>query len=145
MLLAETSLILLAGTVVLYISFRHSLEKDNELSMVKSENLMLQTEKAYYDLMKHQNEQLMIYAHDTKKHLSAIQGLNSDPLIDVYLEKLLAQLKEHTKTCQSGNKILDVIINKYATECQMLGIDFDYDYNEEQHIFTATVMIGQKT
>lgn len=127
MLLAQTSLILLAGTVVLYISFRHSLEKDNELSLVKRENLMLQTEKSYYDLMKHQNEQLMIYAHDAKKHLSAIQGLNSDPLIDAYLEKLLAELKEHARTCQSGNKILDVIINKYATECQMLGIDFTFD------------------
>lgn len=126
-ILAQTSLILLAGTVVLYITFRHSMEKDNELSVVKSENRMLQTEKAYYDLMKHQNEQLMIYAHDAKKHLSTIQGLNTDPAIEAYLEKLLTQLNEHSKSCQSGNKILDVIINKYATECQMRGIDFSFD------------------
>ena len=126
-LLADTSLLLLAGTVVLYITFRHSVEKDSELAIVRNENRMLQTEKAYYDIMKHQNDQLMIYAHDAGKHLFAIQSLNNDPAIAAYLEKLLDQLKNYSRLCQSGNKILDVIINKYVTECQMLGIDFAFD------------------
>jgi len=127
LLLSIISIVLLGATVLLFILYRCSIERDNEYIRVKREIDRLQTEKVYYDILEHQNQQLMIYAHDTKKHLSAIRNLSTSPYIDDYLEKLLNQLRDYTNNCHSGNKILDVIINKYVTECDILGIDFDFD------------------
>jgi hypothetical protein len=127
LLLSVISVVLLGSTVFLFITYRHNIEKDNEYIRVKSEFDRLQTEKAYYDILEHQNQQLMIYAHDAKNHLAAIKSLSSNPEINSYTEKLLNQLGSYTKSCHSGNMILDVIINKYVTECEMCQIKFDYD------------------
>lgn len=126
-LLAYTSIALLSATVILFITYHHNIEKDNEYMQVKSENKRLQTEKAYYDILEHQNQQLMIYAHDAKNHLAAIQSLSDDAQINNYIQKLSRQLKAYTNNCHSGNMILDVIINKYVTECELRGVFFKYD------------------
>jgi len=127
LLLSVISLVLLGATAFLLITYRRRMEIDNEHIRMKSEFDRLQTEKAYYDILERQNQQLMIYAHDTKKHLAAIQNLSTDPDINDYIEKLSAQLRNYTDNCHSGNKILDVIINKYATECDLRGVAFDFD------------------
>ena len=68
----------------------------------------------------------MIYTHDTKNHLTAIQSLSSDPAINEYIAKLLNQLKEYSSNCHSGNKMLDVMIDKFVIDCNRRGIQFDY-------------------
>ena len=68
----------------------------------------------------------MVYAHDTKNHLSAIQSLNTDPAIERYIVALLDQLKTYTSNCHSGNMMLDVIINKYVLDCELRNIQFTY-------------------
>lgn len=125
--LAYTSIILLASTVVLFITYRHNVEKDSEYIRIKSENKRLQTEKVYYDILERQNQQLMLYAHDAKNHLAAIQNLSTDPRINDYVQRLTDQLKSYTNNCHSGNIILDVLINKYVTECELRGVSFAYD------------------
>lgn len=126
-LLSYTSIALMSATVILFITYQHNLEKDNELIRIKSENRRLQTDKSYYDILEHQNQQLMIYAHDTKNHLAAIQNLSDDPQINDYIQKLSVQLKAYTNNFHCGNKILDVIISKYVTECELRGVSFTYD------------------
>lgn len=69
---------------------------------------------------------MMIYTHDTKNHLTAIQSLSSDPAINEYIAKLLNQLKEYSSNCHSGNKMLDVMIDKFVIDCNRRGIQFDY-------------------
>ena len=69
----------------------------------------------------------MIYAHDTKNHLAAIQALNRDPAIDNYLTKLSDQLKSYSKNCHSGNIMLDVMIGKYVLDSERCSILFDYN------------------
>jgi sensor histidine kinase regulating citrate/malate metabolism len=113
--------------VILFITYQHGLERENEYMLVKGEVERLQTEKAHYDILEHQNQQLMIYAHDAKNHLAAIQNLNTDPRVNSYIEKLSGQLNNYTHHCHSGNHILDVIISKYTAACELKGIHFEYD------------------
>lgn len=87
----------------------------------------LQIEKSYYDILAQQNQQLLIFAHDAKNHLAAMQALNTDSLINGYITKLSDQLEHYSRNCHSGNKLLDVIINRYVVECEQEGITFDYD------------------
>lgn len=126
-LLSVTSIVLFGATVLLFISYQHGIKRDIEYLQIKSENDRLQLEKAYYDILERQNQQLMIYSHDTKNHLAAIRSLSTDPGINAYIQKLLDQLSSYTNSCHSGNKILDVIINKYVTESELRGVAFDYD------------------
>ena len=126
-LLAIVSIILFGSTVALFITYQHSLEREKEYMMVKSEYRRLQTEKSYYDILERQNQQLMIYAHDAKNHLNCIRDLNTDPRVSRYIEQLSDQLNRYTNYCHSGNQILDVMINKYVAACELKGIQFEYD------------------
>lgn len=125
-LLAVSSIIIFSSTVLLFITYQHQIEIDGERIRMKSENQRLQTEKSYYDILEQQNQQLMVYAHDTKKHLAAIQSLNTDPSIERYIKALSDQLKSYSSNCHSGNMMLDIIINKYVLDCERRSILFDY-------------------
>lgn len=126
-LLAIVSFIIFGSTLLLFVTYQHQIEADSEHIRLKSENERLQTEKSYYDILEQQNQNLMIYAHDTKNHLAAIQALNHDPTIDNYLTKLSDQLKSYSKNCHSGNIMLDVMIGKYVLDSERCGIQFDYN------------------
>lgn len=126
LLLSVASVIIFGSTVLLFITYQHQIDAESEHLRVKSENERLQTEKSYYDILEQQNQQLLIYTHDTKNHLAAIQSLSTDPAIDEYIAKLLNQLKDYSSNCHSGNKMLDVMINKFVIDCNRRGIQFDY-------------------
>lgn len=125
-LLATSSIIIFGSTVLLFLTYQHQIEKDSEWIRMKSENDKLLTEKSYYDILEQQNQQLMVYVHDAKNHLYAIQSLNTNPAIENYTTALLDQLKNYSGNCHSGNMMLDVIINKYVLDCDRRNIRFNY-------------------
>ena len=126
-LLAVLSTVLLGSVVFLFITYQHNAEKESELLLLKSRSAQDETERTYYGILERQNRRLAEYAHDAKNHLAIIKNLNSDPQIDVYIDKMSEDLKTYSSACRSGNKILDVIINKISEECAIKGIDFDTD------------------
>lgn len=125
--LAVISAALFFSVVILFIIYQHNIEKENELFLLQNEFDKIETDKSYYDILEKQNQELMIYAHDAKKHLSAIRELNDNPVIDDYVNTMSDALKAHSSSCHSGNHLLDVIINKYETECQIKNIKFSFD------------------
>ena len=127
LLLACISIVLFATNFFLFLTYTRHLEKDIEYIRIKSENDELLKEHSYYNILEHQNQELLRYAHDAKNHLSAIRLLNQDPQIDHYLNALSEQLERYANNSHSGNKMLDVIIDKYVTECELQGISFSYD------------------
>lgn len=127
LLLGIASGFLFLSTLLLYMTYYHQLAKEQETMQVKSELLRLQTEESYYRILEEQNHQLMLYAHDAKKHLAAIQALTDDSRINGYLTQLSNQLRDYAKNCHSGNKLLDVMIHKYQTACDIQGIELEYD------------------
>lgn len=126
-LLAVSSVLLLFATVLLFMTYQDQLRKDSEAIQLKKELEHLHRETSYYQLLERQNQELMLYAHDAKKHLAAIQGLNGDPQVGAYAEQLSQRLAEYTRSPQSGNKLLDVMIHKYSVDCEACGIRFEYD------------------
>ncbi len=126
-LLAFSSVALFASSILLFIIYQRQTELDREYIMTKSENERLQTQKSYYDVLEQQNQKLMVYAHDVKKHLNAIQAINTTPAIEDYLAALLEQLTSYAKNCHSGNMMLDVMIDKYSMDCERKKLKFEYD------------------
>ena len=127
LLMAAMGGYLFISSVFLFITYARQTERDSEAMAVKSELARLRTEQSYYQILDQQNQQLMIFAHDAKKHLAAIQALSGDPRIDRYVAALHEQLAAYSKNCHSGNKLLDVMIGKYTTDCGMRGLRFEYD------------------
>ncbi len=129
-LLAATSGTLLLSLIFLFSTFQHEIEKDEILAIAQEENVHLKTEKEYFDILEKQNQNLMLYAHDVRKHLNAIHELSRDPNINEYISQLCGELTAYAQTCQSGNKLLDVMINRYVLDCDLKGIFFEYNVKE---------------
>ncbi len=127
MALAIASLILIVPTTLLFLIYQRNIEKENELFRLKNEMDKVETEKTYYDILDKQNQDLRIYAHDAKNHLAAIRSLNTDPQIEEYLNKITESLATYSKVSRSGNHSLDVIINRYVTECSIKNVKFIFD------------------
>lgn len=127
LLLSISSGCLFAATVLLFFAYSHQVKKERQTMQIQSALNRLQTEQTYYQILEQQNQQLMLYAHDAKKHLAAIQALNEDPAIGSYVDKLSVQLKDYSKIRSSGNKLLDVMLHKYDIDCKMRGISFEFD------------------
>lgn len=119
--------VLFSSTVFLFITYQHNIKKENQMIVMQSELSHLQTEKTYYEILEHQDMQLLAYAHDAKNHLSTIKNLNKDAQIDKYIDEMSESLKAYNSVSRSGNITLDVIINKYLTECSLKGIAFKFD------------------
>lgn len=126
-LLSISSCCLFVATVLLFFAYSHQVKKERQTIQIQNELDRLQAEQSYYQILDQQNQQLMIYAHDAKKHLAAIQALNDDPTIGSYVTKLSEQLKDYSRSRNSGNKLLDVMLHKYEIDCKMRGISFEYD------------------
>lgn len=129
-LLAGTSGALLLSLIFLFSTFQHEIEKDGMLVIAQEENAHLKTEKEYFDILEKQNQNLMLYAHDVRKHLNAIRELSQDPNVNEYVTNLCGELTAYTQSCQSGNKLLDVMINRYVLDCELKEISFEYSVRE---------------
>ena len=121
------SSLLLLSTIVLFLSYKNNLEKENRILVLENEVNKTELDKLYYSILEHQNQNLKIYAHDTKKHLTAIRNLTENEEIINYLEQMTEDLNKYNNVVSSGNHNLDVILNKYITECEIKEIDFEYD------------------
>lgn len=129
-LLAGTSGALLLSLIFLFSTFQHEIEKDGMLVIAQEENAHLKTEKEYFDILEKQNQNLMLYAHNVRKHLNAIRELSQDPNVNEYVTNLCGELTAYTQSCQSGNKLLDVMINRYVLDCELKEISFEYRVRE---------------
>lgn len=125
--LSIASVLHMVSTILLFITYQHQLEKESKSIHMQNEVERLRVEKSYYDILEQQNQKLRIYAHDAKNHLTAIQSLTDDPQINQYIGSLSRQLADYTRICNSGNKMLDIMLHKYDLECRSKGIDFQYD------------------
>ncbi|MDD6488256.1 MAG: ATP-binding protein [Clostridia bacterium] len=73
----------------------------NELAMESYENLC------------RQSEEIMMLRHDAMKHYTLMQTMaqQNPEQLPAYLEQLIGQMKEIRPVVQSGNQMLDIIIN----------------------------------
>ncbi len=127
LLASGVCMILLLSAILLFVFYQKTAQKESHLNSLQSQLEKIELDKRYYDILEKQNEDLMIYAHDTNKHLNAIRALNDDPQIETYLNKMSDQLQEYSRSGYSGNRMLDVICSKYTAECALNNISLEID------------------
>ena len=127
LLIAISAIILTALVIGTCILQQKQSQNETELVELRAIKQAQETDNKYFEILEYQNNNLMVYAHDTKNHLQAIRNMTDDENIIEYLERLSADLNKYSRQASSGNHNLDVIINKYITECEIKGVSFDYD------------------
>lgn len=126
-ILGIVSVLLLLATLFVFFSFQANVQRENKLLLLQQEQDKIKTDITYYNILERQNNNLRTYAHDAKNHLTTIKNLNANHEIETYISKMITCLEEYSKVCHSGNHTLDVIIDKYVTECQINDISFEFD------------------
>lgn len=127
LLIAISAIILTALVIGTCILQQKQSQNETELVELRAIKQAQETDNKYFEILERQNNNLMVYAHDTKNHLQAIRNMTDDENIIEYLERLTADLNKYSRHASSGNHNLDVIINKYITECEIKGVEFTYD------------------
>ena len=126
-LIIAASIGVFISILLTYIFYANTEKKLVDSYKVQTEAEKIKTDLAYYNILEQQNSNLRAYAHDTKNHLSAIKNLNTNPEIEIHISQMSESLAEYSKVCHSGNHTLDVVVDKYVTECNINGLIFEFD------------------
>ena len=100
--------------------------RENELAEFEHQQLKNEIDMQYLDLLEMKNREMQILTHDYKNHLAAIRDMSGEQVAE-YIDKMTDEIKTANTVCHSGNHTLDIIVNKYVTECYSKNIDFVFD------------------
>ncbi|MGN1349995.1 MAG: sensor histidine kinase [Anaerovoracaceae bacterium] len=78
--------------------------------------------QAGYEAMRRQHEEVMMLRHDMAKHLRMLRQMTSESEVAGYIDELMGQNEKIRSVVQSGNEILDIIINSRLSEAADAGI-----------------------
>ena len=79
----------------------------------------------HYESLRAQNEQVMVLLHDMNKHYSLLRQMSGEENVQRYLDELLSQNERIRPVVQSGNPMLDVIINGRLTQAINAGVHIE--------------------
>ena len=96
---------LLAGIID---AFRTEINHRAEKQILEEHRLMtLQS----YENLRQQHQEIMMLRHDMVKHFSTLKNMSTDEHVTSYLEELIGQNQQIRTIVQTGNQILDIILN----------------------------------
>ena len=70
---------------------------------------------------------MRIFSHDIKNHLMQIRNLDNIEAVQRYVDSIYPNIEKFSFTGISQNKMLDLIISKYATLCERKSIRLSVD------------------
>lgn len=100
----------------------------NEMNHLAEQHLVaLKSELAMssYENLNRQHEEVMMLRHDMTRHLHTIQEMSTEPQIQKYLSDLIGQNEKIRPVVQSGNEMLDILLNSKLSVAADLGIRTD--------------------
>lgn len=125
---------LIANIVVyaVYAKAQRDAEKLTELELSEQRN---QIDFKYMELLQKKNDETRKLVHDYKKHLEMISNISESEEVHSYVEQVYGKIQQYEKIGQSDNRILDVVLSKYSTVCQDMGIEFSVHIISENLMF----------
>lgn len=113
-----SNIIILSISLYLYIS-------SNSKEIEKEESYDF--DKQYIQVLEEQVTTLSHLLHDTKNHYSVIKMFETTDEVKDYVNKISGELTSEGLVLFTGNKVLDILLNKYKTSCEEKGITFYAD------------------
>lgn len=124
---------IIPGTIVicnmlLVIIINNIIKSIRSKSELKSINDKLDMQYNYYLNIQESHIQVRKLYHDINNHLSSMKQLQNED-IDSYIESINGELKGFQSRFDTGNRILDTILNDKNLKCSKYNIDLFCDIN----------------
>ena len=78
-----------------------------------------------YENLRRQHQEIMMLRHDMVKHFSTLKNMSTDINVTSYLEELIGQNEKVRTVIQTGNQVLDIILNSKLSTAMDKGIHVD--------------------
>lgn len=135
-LLAVSSLVLSITIITTCIFQQLEAQKEKELLELKTFQQEQEINQIYFELLEHQNEELQIFVHDTKKHFHNLYALLNDiEKSREYIESIVQDIDKTNKIGKTKNKLLDLIVEKYDFICEKKFITFEKNIHQSNLSF----------
>ncbi len=106
-------------------------QKEKELFELRAYQEEQRLNTTYFELLEHQNDELQLFVHDTKKHYNNLYDLAENPNeLKNYIKNIVSDLDETNQIGKTSNKLLDLIINKYNYICEKNKISFEKNIHQ---------------
>ena len=122
-----SAILLLFANIIVFIIYEYSNKNTKELYEIKAIARQEEQDRKYYDIVEQSNNEMRVFVHDIKNHLSYLQGLDSAEEMHSYIDSLGKDIDKSYYAGVSKNKTLDLIIGKYLKLCEANGIGFSVD------------------
>lgn len=138
LILACSSLFLIVAVITTCILQQKQAKKEQELLELKAFQQEQETNNTYFELLEHQNDELQLFVHDTKKHYRALYDLSDEPeKLQKYIEGIVDDLEKTNQIGKTSNKLLDLILSKYDYICEKNHITFEKNIHKSDVSFMA--------
>ena len=138
LMLACSSLFLIIAVIITCILQQNQVKKEQELFELKAIQQEQETNNTYFELLEHQNDELQLFVHDTKKHYRVLYDLSNEPeKLQKYIEGIVDDLEKTNQIGKTSNKLLDLIISKYDYICEKNHITFEKNIHNSDISFMA--------
>lgn len=118
---------LLLTNILVFIIYEYSLKNTEALYELKAMQDREEQDKRYFEIIEQSNKDMRIFSHDIKNHLMQIRNLENIEVVQNYIDSIYPNVEKFSFTGISKNKMLDLIISKYATLCESKNIRFSVD------------------
>ncbi len=138
LVLACSSLFLIVAVIITCILQQKQAQKEQELLELKTFQQEQEINNTYFDLLEHQNDELQLFVHDTKKHYRALYDLSDEPeKLKKYIEGIVDDLEKTNQIGKTSNRLLDLILSKYDYICEKNHITFEKNIHNSDVSFMA--------
>lgn len=124
LVIAILNMLSIFASVFIFIYYQWLSENEAKLEELEKEKQFYDINSTYLDVLQHQNDELQMLFHDTKHHYLSLAGMNSIEEVKRYLLQISDDFDEVSNVSSSNNKLLDIILNKYAVICKKNNIQF---------------------
>lgn len=128
---------------ILYFGYLHTVKKvefqKKEIELLREKN---RNQVEGYQEINSLHQQVRKIYHDLKNHVLIADGMQTSELKEMYLEDLESYFSEYLLKPDSGNEILDVLIQKKHEICRKKQIQFEYNVDFSKGAFINLVDVG---
>ncbi|MEG2985223.1 MAG: ATP-binding protein [Peptostreptococcaceae bacterium] len=138
-----TPKLIIASSIILILLFRqiikeHKIKSQNELIQNK-----LDMQYSHYLSIQESHMKVKNLYHDINNHICCIDNLkNNSKEVGEYVNNLKDEIKEFGSIYNTGNIILDIIVNEKSTLCTKKGIKFICDINFSKVYFIKPIDVS---
>ena len=124
LLMLSIQILLLFASLVIFILYDKVSKNRNELYELRTLQLQQELDRQYFDAVEQARQEQMHFTHDMKNHLTQLRYMDEVAPMHAYLDSLISDVEKISYVGISTNKMLNLIIGKYAAICERKNITF---------------------